>query len=70
MGSLQNNYQSYDKHFPEKCMKFNKYSHKLSKWTMLDILKLIKYRDKLYKWFKMYSSENGEYKLLKHNLKI
>ena len=23
---------SYDNHFPEKCIKFNKYKHKLSKW--------------------------------------
>ena len=24
--------QLYDKYFPEKCVKFNKYKHKLSNW--------------------------------------
>ena len=62
--------KSYDNHFPEKCMKFNKYKHNLSKWITSGILKSIEYRDKLYKRLKMCSSENGEYDLLKHNLKI
>ena len=59
--------KSYDDHFPEKCKKFNKYKHKLSKWITSGILKSIEYRDKLYKHLKMCSSENGEHDLLKHN---
>ena len=62
--------ERYDNHFPERCMKFNKYKHKLSKWITSDILKSIEYRDKLYKRLKKCSSENGEYSLLKHDLKI
>ena len=62
--------KSYDNHFPEKSITFNKYKQKLSKWITSGILKSIEYRDKLYKRLKMCSSENGEYDLLKHNLKI
>ena len=62
--------KSYDNHLPEKCIKFNKYKHKLSKWITLGILKWIEYRDKLYKPFKVRSSENGEYELLKRNSEI
>ena len=62
--------KSYDNHFPEKCTKFNKYKHKLSKWITSGILKSIEYRYKLYKRLKMCSSENGENDILKHNLKI
>ena len=60
----------YDKHFPEKYVKFNKYKHKLSNWITSGILKSIEFRDKLYKRLKMCSSESNEYELLKHNLKI
>ena len=62
--------KSYDKHFPEKYVKFNKYKHKLSNWITSGILKSIEFRDKLYKRLKMCSSESEEYELLKHNLKI
>ena len=62
--------KNYDKHFPEKCVKFNKYKHKLSNWITSGILKSIEFRDKLYKRLKMCSSESDEYELLKHNLKI
>ena len=60
--------EMYDKYFPEKCVKFNKYKHKLSNWITSGILKSI--RDKLYKRFKTYSPENSEYERLKHNLKL
>ena len=62
--------KTYDKHFPEKCVKFNKYKHKRSNWITSGILKSIEFRDKLYKSLKMCYSENGEYELLKYNLKI
>ena len=62
--------KTYDKHFPEKCVKFDKYKHKRSNWITSGILKSIEFRDKLYKSLKMCSSENGEYELLKYNLKI
>ena len=62
--------KSYDKHFPEKCVKFNKYKHKWSNWITSGILKSIDFRDKLYKRLKIYSSENSEYDLLIYNLKI
>ena len=62
--------KSYDKHFPEKYVKFNKYKHKLSNWITSGILKSMEFRDKLYQRLKMCSSESGEYELLKHNLKI
>ena len=53
-----------DKHFREKCVKFNKYKHKHSNWITSGILKSIEFRDKIYKSLKMCSSENGEYELL------
>ena len=62
--------KSYDRHFPEKCVKFNKYKHKRSNWITSGILKSIEFRDKLYKRLKTCSSENSEYDLLKYNLKI
>ena len=62
--------KTYDKHFPEKRVKFNKYKHKRSNWITSGILKSIEFRDKLYKRLKICSPDNGEYDLLKHNLKI
>ena len=62
--------KSYDKHFPEKYIKFNKYKHKLSNWITSGRLKSIEFRDKLYKHPKMCSSESVGYELLKRNLKI
>ena len=41
--------KTYDKHFPEKRVKFNKYKHKRSNWITSGILKSIEFRDKLYK---------------------
>ena len=62
--------ETYDKHFPEKRVKFNKYKHKWSNWITYGILKSIEFRDKLYKRLKICSPDNGEYDILKHNLKI
>ena len=62
--------KTYDKHFPEKRVKFDKYKHKRSNWITSDILKSIEFRDKLYKRLKICSPDNGEYDPLKHNLKI
>ena len=41
--------KTYDRHFPEKCVKFNKNKHKWSNWITSGILKSIEFRDKLYK---------------------
>ena len=60
----------YEKYFPEKCVKFNEYKHKLSNWITSGILKSIDFKDKLYKRLKTYSPENSEYERLKHNLKL
>ena len=38
--------KTYDKHFPEKRVKFNKYRHKRSNWITSGILKSIEFRDK------------------------
>ena len=62
--------KTYDKHFQEKRVKFNKYKHKRSNWITSGILKSIEFRDKLYKRLKICSTDNGEYDILKHNLKI
>ena len=62
--------KTYDNHFLEKYVRFNKYKYKRSNSITSGILKSIEFRDKLYKSLKMRSSENGEYDLLKYNLKI
>ena len=62
--------EMYEKYFPEKCVKFNEYKHKLSNWITSGILKSIEFKDKLYKRLKTYSPENSEYERLKHNLKL
>ena len=62
--------EMYDKHFPEKCGKFNRYKHKPSNWITSGILKSIELRDKLYKRLRTNSPENSEYERLKHNLKL
>ena len=56
--------------FPEKRIKVNKCKHKRSNWITSGILKSIEFRDKLYKRLKICSPDNGEYDILKHNLKI
>ena len=45
--------------------------HGSSSWTITSgILKSIEFRDKLYKRLKICSPDNGEYDILKHNLKM
>ena len=61
---------SYNKHFPEKRVKVNKYKHKLSGWITSGIIKSIKFRDDWYKRFKMSSEESSDHMLLKYNLKL
>ena len=60
---------SYNKHFPEKRVKVNKYKHKLSGWITSGIIKFIELRDDWYKRFKMSSEESSDHMLLKFNLK-
>ena len=60
----------FDKHFPEKNIKVNKYRHKLSKWITSGIIKSIEFRDKLYKCLMTCEHKNPEYERLKHNLKV
>ena len=60
----------FEKHFPEKRIKFDKYKHKLSPWITTDILKSIEFRDNLYKSVHKCSVDNPEYDTLNHNLKM
>ena len=62
--------KTYDKHFPEKRVKFNKHKYKRSNWITSGILKSIEFRDKLYRRLKICSPDNGEYDILIHNLTI
>ena len=55
---------SYNKHFPEKRVKVNKYKHKLSGWITSGTIKSIEFRDNLYKRFKMSSEERSDKKRL------
>ena len=41
--------ETYDRNFPEKRVKFNKYKHRKNPWITNGILSSIKFRDKLYK---------------------
>ena len=43
---------AYEKHFPSKRVKVNKYKHKLSPWITAGLIKSIEFRDKLYKRLK------------------
>ena len=40
---------AYEKIFPEKRIKVNKYRHKLTPWITMGLIKSIEYRDTLYK---------------------
>ena len=61
---------TYERHFPPKRVKFNKYQHKLSNWITTGILKSIEFRDNLYKRLKLCPIESPEYETHKHNLKM
>ena len=47
-----------DKYFPEKTVGFHKHKHKRSKWITCGILKLIQFRDNLYKQWKLINPES------------
>ena len=61
---------SFNKHFPEKRIKVNKYKHKLSPWITSGIIKSIEFRDNLYKKLKACTTDSPEYELNQCNLKI
>ena len=61
---------TYERHFPQKRVKFNKYQHKLSNWITTGILKSIEFRDNLYKRLKLCPIDSPEYETYKHNLKM
>ena len=62
--------KSYQRHFPEKRVKFDKYQHKLSNWITTGILKSIEFRDNLYKRLKLCAVDSFKYDAYKYNLKV
>ena len=60
----------YERHFPEKRVKFNKYQHELSDWITTVILKSIEFRDILHKRLKLCPIDSPEYEKYKHNLNM
>ena len=64
---------AYERHFPQKRVKFSKYQHKLSYWITTGIpksIKSIEFRDNLYKRLKLCPIDGPEYEIYKHNLKM
>ena len=61
---------TFNKHFPEKRIKVNKYKRKLSPWITTGIIKSIEFRDNLYMKLKACTTKSPEYKLNQYNLKI
>jgi hypothetical protein len=57
------------KHMPQKMVKYNKYKYKNSPWITQGIIKSIKFRDGLYKKYKMTDPDSPEFDILKVNLK-
>ena len=60
--------ESREKYLPSKFVKFNKYKHKLSPWVTSDILRSIKFKDKLYKKLKITKQDSPNYNKLSTNL--
>ena len=60
---------AYEKHFPNKRVKVNKYKHKLSPWITTGLIKSIEFRDKLYKRIKSCPQDSPEHKRMEYNLK-
>ena len=60
---------AYEKHFPNKRVKVNKYKHKLSLWITTGLIKSIEFRDKLYKRLKACPQDNPEHNWMATNLK-
>ena len=59
----------YDKHFPNKLVKFKKYKHKKSTWITVGILNSIKYKDKLYRNLKQTAQNDTSYNILQINIR-
>ena len=60
----------FNKHFPKKWIKVNKYKDKLSPWITSGIIKSIEFRDNLYNKLKACTTDSPEYELNQYNLKI
>ena len=60
----------YERHFPQKSVKFYKYQHKLSNWITTGIPKSIEFRDNLHKRLKLCPIDTPENETYKHNLKM
>ena len=57
-----------NKYVPIKLMKFNKYKHKKSKWITEGILRSIRYRDKLYRSWRLSNNTLENRETIKRNL--
>ena len=53
--------KSYQRHFPEKRVRFIRYQHKLSNWITTGILKSIEFRDNLFKRLNSCAADSLEY---------
>ena len=64
--------EMYDEYFLEKCVKFDKYKHKLSNWITSEYSNRSnsEMNCTCKNFLKTYSTENSEYERLKHNLKL
>ena len=62
--------KSYQRHCPEKRVKFNRYQHKLSNWITAVISKSTEFRYNLYKRLKLCAVDSPEYDAYKNNLKV
>ena len=60
---------AYEKHFPNKRSKVNKYQHKLSPWITTGLIKSIEFPDKSYKRLKACPKDNPEHNRMQTNLK-
>ena len=56
-------------HVTSKLGKYNKYKHKKSKWITRGLLRSIRFRDNLYKKFKLSNPASREYETLRINIK-
>ena len=61
---------SFNKHFPEKRIKVDKYKHELSPWLAIGIIKSIEFRNNLYKKHKACTTDSPEYEMNQYNLKL
>ena len=61
--------EAIDLHLQPKTVRFDKYRHKMSPWITRGILHSIKFRDKLYKEFKLTDPNSPSYESAEINLK-